>query len=82
LRRPPNTSGAYPGDPGGTNGFCRTDAGIYPRHKRETICNILWIDGHVSQVRASGSDQASRVNSMWNSLGGRYQGSCYDSSRP
>jgi prepilin-type processing-associated H-X9-DG protein len=82
TRRPPNTTGLYVGVPGGTYGFCRTDGGVYPRHKRETICNVLWVDGHVSQVRANGSDQVSRVNSLWNSFGGRSTNSCYDSSRP
>ena len=82
TRRPPNLTGSYPGNPGDTNGYCRTDAGVYPRHKRETICNVLWVDGHISQVRANGTDQVSRVNSLWNAFGGRAGGSCYDSSRP
>lgn len=38
---------------------------VYPRHRINTVCNILWIDGHVSGVAAAGPyDRASLTDPL------------------
>ncbi len=40
-------------------GYCAVGANgahpAYPRHSRQKVCNVLWVDGHGSAVLAPGA---------------------------
>ena len=35
---------------------------VYPRHRGNTICNVLWVDGHASGVAAAGPNDFNSLN--------------------
>jgi prepilin-type N-terminal cleavage/methylation domain-containing protein/prepilin-type processing-associated H-X9-DG protein len=35
---------------------------VYPRHRGNTICNVLWVDGHASGVAAAGPNDYNSLN--------------------